>query len=131
MITFKIVKKKSPTDSTVQKFYPVLLSSGYTDLDNVAARISEVCTVSVHDVKGVLQALEQQLSATLQEGKSVRLGTLGSFHIRVNSKRGGKTSADDVKTDDVASLRIHFSKSPRLRRAFKRTNSALKFRQQA
>ncbi len=128
MISFKIIKKKSPADATVEKFYPMPVCSGHLDLDTVALRISSACTVSVHDVKGVLAALEEHVASALREGRSVRLPNLGSFHVRANSKKGGKAKADDVTAADVECLRIHFSKSPRLLRAFNRANSSLRFR---
>ena len=130
MIYYKVIKKKNPADATQQKFYPVPVCSGHLDLDEVALRISCACTVSVHDVKGVLAAVEEHVAASLCEGRSVRLPNLGSFHVRANSKKGGKTAADDVKTDDVERLRIHFSKSPQLLRTFKRANGSLKFKKQ-
>ncbi len=130
MIIYKVIKKKNPADATKQKFYPMPVCSGHLDLDEVALRISCACTVSVHDVKGVLAAVEEHVATSLCEGRSVRLPNLGSFHVRVNSKKGGKTAADDVKTDDVERLRIHFSKSSKLLRTFNRANSSLKFKKQ-
>jgi len=118
MIKYIVKLKKNPKDTTKSAFYPVIVNIGSVGLDRIARDIDNECTVTEHDMKGVLSALEQHIISELQNGHSVRLGDLGSFHVSVKSKKGGKATAADVSSADVKCLRVHFSKSARLRHEF-------------
>jgi len=127
MINYIVRNKKNPKDNTKSAFYPVINKIGYVDLDRVSQDISDQCTVTEHDIKGVLSALEQHVISELQNGHSIRLGDLGSYHLAVNSKKGGEATAIDVTGADVKNLRVHFIKSAKLRHAFNIGNPDIQF----
>ena len=127
MIKYIVRNKKNPKDKTKSAFYPVVVKTGYVELDRVAQDISDQCTVTEHDIKGVLSALEEHVIRELQNGHSVRLGDLGSYHLAVNSKKGGKTAAKDVTSEDVKKIRVHFIKSAHLAHAFNLANPDIQF----
>ncbi|MBR1711890.1 MAG: HU family DNA-binding protein [Alloprevotella sp.] len=57
------------------------------DLDTLANRVEKRSTVSLPDVKAVLAALEFEIIEALKDGRTVRLGDLGSFYTRLKSDR--------------------------------------------
>ena len=85
MINFDVIQRRNPKDGTV-KFYSQAQTSEYMTLEDIAENISRECTVTVHDIKAVLSALEEQIIIALQAGRSVRFGDLGSFHVTLQSK---------------------------------------------
>ena len=115
MIYYNVIKRKSPKDGTV-KFYASAQNGTYMNLEQVATNISRECTVTVHDVKAVL--------SSLQDGKSVRFGDLGSFHVTVRSK--GAENKSDFKKANISHVMVRFVKSAAMRSAFALTNKDIK-----
>ena len=58
MINFDVIQRRNPKDGTV-KFYSQAQTSEYMTLEDIAENISRECTVTVHDIKAVLSALEK------------------------------------------------------------------------
>ena len=127
MIKYIVKLKKNPKDTTKSAFYPVIVKIGSVGLDRIARDIDNECTVTEHDMKSVLSALEQHVITELQNGHTVRLGDLGSYHLAVNSKKGGKATAADVSGADVKGIRVHFRKSARMRHEFALANPDIQF----
>ena len=65
-------------------------------------------------MQGVLYALAEIIPRHLADGKSVHLGDLGSFCIRLNSK--GEDKATDVDMHSIKNARIAFTPSHELSR---------------
>lgn len=80
MIYFKAVSRKNPI-TKAEKWYPQLVSGAPMQLNDIVERISRTCTVTEHDVKAVVSSLQEQVIFALREGRSVRLGDLGSFRL--------------------------------------------------
>lgn len=115
MIKLKVIPRKSPKDGTV-KYYVAVKRTGHIDLDTLSEEIVRECTLTEHDVKGVLSALQDNLIDELQNNRSVRLGDLGSYHVGANSK--GADELEDVSLDLLKGFRIHFNKSAYMLRNF-------------
>lgn len=124
MINYSVVSRKSPKDQTV-KYYAQAKSYNALTIQNIASLISRECTVTIHDVKAVLSALEEQVIAALQNGNSVRLGDLGSFHVTVNS--GGCDKKEDFKASMIKRVNVRFAKSSLMRSGFRRDSSDIRF----
>lgn len=124
MLKYHVVSKKSPIDQSV-KFYARLLPVTPIKLKNLAEHISEACTVTVHDVKAVLSALETQIIRELRNGNSVRLGDLGSFRPTISSK--GTASADDFTTGNIKRVNVRFHCSPNMRFELSKNNPSILF----
>lgn len=77
------------------------------DYENFVDAMVEESTVTRHDVKGVVSALEEFIARALVDGYSVRLGELGAFRTTVTST--GEESADEVTADSITSLRVQFT----------------------
>lgn len=112
MINFNVIQRKNPKDGSV-KFYSQAKTSEYMTLDSIAENISRECTVTVHDIKAVLSALEEQITIALQNGRSVRFGDLGSFHVTLQS-RGTKTK-EEFTASNIERVMVRFVKSSNMR----------------
>lgn len=123
MIYYNVIKRKNPKDGT-EKFYAQVKNSSYLTLEQIAANISRECTVTVHDVKAVLSSLQEQIILSLQDGKSVRFGDLGSFRATLKSK--GAESKGDFQKSNITQVRVRFTKSAAMRSAFAITNKDVK-----
>lgn len=123
MITYNIKQRKSPKDGT-KKWYAAAQTTSYMNLEQVAANISRECTVTIHDVKAVLSALQEQIILALQAGKSVRFGDLGSFHVTLKSK--GADTEKDFSKKYIRRVMVRFTKSGKMRSAFRLTNDEIK-----
>ena len=77
------------------------------DYENFVDTMVEESTVTRHDIKGVVSALEEFIARALVDGYSVRLGELGAFRTTVTST--GEDSADNVTADSINSLRVQFT----------------------
>ena len=84
MLKYRTVPRKNPQTKEV-KFYAQLEHVTPMTLDALAKDISDSCTLTLHDVKAVISALEEHISKALRYGKSVRLRDLGSFYPTLSS----------------------------------------------
>ena len=125
MINYSIVSRKHPTSKQV-KYYAQAISNASVDLNQLAREISAQCTVTIHDVKAVLSALEEHITHRLQNGNTVRLGDLGSFRITLRGE--GADQASEYASDKIQSISVRFLCSRRMRNAFKVGNEGISFR---
>lgn len=116
-ISLKPVARKSPKDGTV-KYYLTVESKGSVELKDLAEDIAGTCTLTAADVIAALDALELAIASELKFNRSVRLGDLGSYHIRANSK-GADTAEECTIPDCLKKYRIHYNKSSKLRHTFR------------
>lgn len=79
-------------------------------------------TVTRHDVKAVVSALEEFIVRALKNGYTVRLGDLGSFRATITST--GQDSAEDVSKDTITAIRVQFTEGTLVRQAFQIGTSA-------
>lgn len=124
MLKYNVVTKKSPIDQSV-KYYARLVPVNPVKLQSLAEPISEACTVTVHDVKAVLSALETQIVRELRNGNSVRLGDLGSFRPTISSK--GANSVDEFTTGHIQRVNIRFYGSAKMRFELSKSNPSVTF----
>lgn len=121
---YYVVKaKKSPKDQSVS-YYAQAAKTRSLNLADVAERITQNCTVTEHDVKAVLSALQEQIILALREGFSVRLGDLGSFRPTICSLPSA--TAEEVTAKNVKSVRVRFTQGSRLRAGMALTNSLMR-----
>lgn len=64
--------------------------------------IEGMCTVTKADDAAVLQALESVIGTALAQGDSVRLGTLGSFRVKMSAKAA--ESPEAVTADNITDV---------------------------
>lgn len=110
-INYYALKRGNPSNDE-EKYYAQQRIKGYITLDQLSTAIAQECTVTEHDVKAILSSLQQHIIQNLQNNRSVRLGDLGSFHIKTNCYAVDDES--ELSTSNLKGLRVHFCKSARL-----------------
>lgn len=122
MIKYVIRAKKNLLSPGKEvKYYPQAAPSTPMTLSQITRRIEKRSTVSSADVKAVLDALQTEVIDALQNGNSVRLGDLGSFHLTI--KANGAATAADARSQGAGLIRgvsVQFTKSTAMRDAFRK-----------
>lgn len=111
MIKYVIRAKKNPQNKEV-KYYPQAAPVEAITLKEIIGRIEKTSTVSSADCKAVLDALQYEVIAALKDGKSVRLGDLGSFRLTISSE--GVATVEEAKkkgTSLIKAVKVQFHKS--------------------
>ena len=111
MIKYIVARKKNMADGNV-KYYAKVAPVSPVYLDDIATRISQNCTVTEHDVKAVISALQEQVIHYLSEGHSIRLGDLGSFRPTLNVYTCD--TAEEVSAASIKHVRTRFTPGSRL-----------------
>ncbi|MBR1712500.1 MAG: HU family DNA-binding protein [Alloprevotella sp.] len=108
MIKYKTYASKNPKTKLV-KYYACPVEQRPVNRDQFFEQIEAESTVTEHDVKAVLSAMQRHLWNNLREGRSVRLGDLGSFHITLNST--GAEQPEDFTVKNIKKVRVRFRPS--------------------
>lgn len=119
MIKFVIKGKKNPQKKTETKYYAQAAAATPLTLPQIVKLIEKRSTVSSSDIKAVLDALQFEIIHALQNGNSVRLGDLGSFHLTLSSK--GVATIEEAKKAGARLIKkatVQFVKSAGMGRAF-------------
>ncbi len=114
-IKIKAVALKNPQDLTApSKYYAKVVIQDAISLDDIAADITQMSTLSKADIYAGLIALTEAIPRHLMHGRIVRLGSLGSLFVSLNSSPSD--SADEVSTANVKKLKLNFRPSAELRK---------------
>lgn len=106
-IKYKVIERGNPADITKpKKFYAQAVSDGETSLKDLAKRAAQISTVSYTDTLAVITALMEVIPDVLADGKTVRLGDLGSLYI--SNKSDGSETADKVTASNIKSPKVDF-----------------------
>lgn len=107
-VKYNVVERGNPSNREApKKFYPSIASTGRKTLRQLAARISEISTVSSADTMAVLEALLTTIPQELTAGNVVELGDFGNFWLKANSE--GVESADAVRATQITTLLPRFN----------------------
>jgi predicted histone-like DNA-binding protein len=109
MITLKVRGLKN-FKLDKKQYFPQVAPTTPIGLNDVASQIEKQSTVSLADIKGVLDALQEVVLEAMADGYSVRLGDLGSFRLTCTTTHG----EDDPKlvtAKQVKKLRVRFTPS--------------------
>ncbi len=112
MIKYNLISKKNPVTKEFA-FHANAVPVTPIMLDQLAEEISGKCTVTAHDIKAVISALEEVVYSHLRNGNSVRLGDLGSFHARISST--GAATEEEFSSENLRGVRVRFTPSSKLR----------------
>lgn len=114
MITLKVRGLKN-FKLDKKQYYPQVAPTTPIGLNDVAEQIEKQSTVSLADIKGVLDALQEVVLEAVADGYSVRLGDLGSFRPTLRAAKS-REKQEDVSADDIAAVRVRFTPAPALTR---------------
>lgn len=79
--------------------------------------ISDQCSMTASDVKGIISALISQIKGALVDSTIVRLGDFGSLRCEVKSKL--VDSEDDFSIKDIKGVKVVFTPGAQFRTACK------------
>lgn len=108
MIHYKIETKKSPRTGT-SKYYVQIAPTVPVSRSAIISQIEKITSLSSSDVKACLDALEYCITEAMKEGKSVRLGDLGSFRPTLSSF--GTTERNKANSTLIRFVRVRFTMS--------------------
>ena len=108
MIHYKIETKKSPRTGT-SKYYVQIAPTVPVARSAIISQIEKITSLSSSDVKACLDALEYCITEAMKEGKSVRLGDLGSFRPTLSSF--GTTERNKANSTLIRFVRVRFTMS--------------------
>ena len=78
-------------------------------------KVAHATTATPSDVKAVIDAMEYEIIEAIKDGKSVRLGTLGSFRPTIKSE--GAESAATWSTNMIKSVNVRFTQGSEMKRS--------------
>ena len=115
-VIYKVVTR--PTDPRVpnspKRYYPHLITLGQSvNLKYIAQKMQERSSLSIGDIKSVIQNFVEKMKEQLLEGKSVNIEGLGVFMLAARSK--GAELAKDINANSIDSVRIFFQANKELR----------------
>ena len=91
------------------KWYPRSVTVGKpVTTDEVAARLSQISTVSRADTYAVLKDLGLVLGDYMAQGRTVKLEGVGTFYFTANATKQGVDSADEVSAKQITGVRVRF-----------------------
>ena len=125
MLTYHVVRRKHFKTGKLL-YYPQLVTPVADDHMHIIERIEKKCTLASADVKAVVDALEVEIIDSLRQGRSVRLGDLGSFRPTLRCAAGG-TEATLVGVGQIKRVHVVFHPSSRIRRALSVKDHAVSF----
>ena len=112
MIKYTLISRKNPITKEYM-YHATGVPVNPIGLDEIAEEISGKCTVTSHDIKAVISALEEVTFKHLRNGNSVRLGDLGSFHARISSS--GTLTEEEFSPTHLRGIQVRFMPSSKLR----------------
>ena len=115
-VIYKVVTR--PSDPRVpnspKKYYPHLITLGQSvNLKYIAQKMQDRSSLSVGDIKSVIQNFVEKMKEQLLEGKTVNIAGLGVFMLAAKSK--GSDKAEDITAKSVDSVRICFQANKELK----------------
>jgi predicted histone-like DNA-binding protein len=118
-IKYQVLQRQDPRDRSVpSKFYAALTKRYEITFDELLNEIIDISTVSIGDTYNVLQTLIHLIKKHLQEGRTLKVGDLGTFYVTINSD--GKDSDQEVDSNSIKKANIRFRPSVKLKDAMNR-----------
>jgi len=118
-IKFHVLQRQDPRDRTLPgKFYAALTNRYEITFDQLLNEITDMSTVSIGDTYNVLQTLIHLIKKHLQEGRTLKVGDLGTFFTTINSV--GSDTLEDVDSSSIIKANIRFRAGVKLKDAMNR-----------
>ena len=118
-IKFHVLQRQDPRDRTLPgKFYAALTNRYEITFDQLLNEITDMSTVSIGDTYNVLQTLIHLIKKHLQEGRTLKVGDLGTFYTTINSK--GRDTLEEVDSSSIIKANIRFRAGVKLKDAMDR-----------
>ena len=114
-VKFKAVERVNPRDLTLPKrFYAKLKRGDDVSFEELAEEISKVSSLNYGEVMGALGTFIVFIEIHLSHGRPVRLSTLGTFYLSLNSE--GVDTEEELTSDAIKKAHIRFRPGKRLKK---------------
>jgi predicted histone-like DNA-binding protein len=106
-INFNVVARANPLKrKDPPRFYATLNSKGKRNLRYIAQRISDKSTLSIIDVKAVLEGLIQVIPEEINDGYIVELEDFGNYWVTCSSSPS--ETENDVTASNIERIKLQF-----------------------
>ena len=115
-VIFRTVERPSDprVENSPKKYFPQLVTLGQSvNLAFIAQKMQDRSSLSIGDIRSVVQNFVEKLNEQLLEGKTVNIAGLGVFMLAAKSK--GSDKAEDITAKSVDSVRICFQANKELK----------------
>ena len=121
-IQYKVIQRGQPgvAGGGTKKFYPQVVVSGESNIDDLTKDIEKISTVSGADIRAVLYALVEVTVARLEKSEIVRLGELGT--MRPGFSGTGYATEKEVNATAIKKAHINFDPGTRIKTMLKSVN---------
>lgn len=117
-VNFKPIARKNPQDVTLPPlFYAIVENKDKTNMKRLTQLVSDGSTVRENDIHAVLIGLVNVVIDELEQGRSVELGSLGTFRLSVNS--APSPTPEEVVVGNIKKAKILYRPGPELRERLK------------
>jgi len=99
-------------------FFAAKVAGSTIGIDALCKRISDKCSLTGSDVKGVIEALVKEIELELGHGSSIKVGDLGTFSASVTSDI--VKSKEELKPKKVRVKTVTFLPSSRIKKMMKK-----------
>ena len=90
-------------------WYPHAITVGKpVDTDQVAARLSQLSTVTPGDSYAVMKNLGGVLGDYMAQGRTVKIDGVGTFYYTAATNKNGVESTDKVSASQITGVRVRF-----------------------
>lgn len=113
-IKFKTQEKGQPgvVGGGAKKFYAAIVFNEEISVDELTQEIEKFSALSEPDIKGVIIALENVISAKLAAGHIIRMDKLGSFYPAISSK--GEETEEAVTSNSIKNVKVNYRPGKRI-----------------
>ena len=127
MLKYSLIKRANPLTEEVC-YHASLNSPTPMTLESFASNICGNCNITTLQLYNVIYHLENEIIRALQNGNSVRLGDLGSFHITLSST--GTDTPDKFSKENLRDLKVRFKASTKMRKGLDLKNPQIEIVQE-
>ena len=118
-LIYNKTQRGNPSDVTAPKrWYPLLKSTGLVKEREIAQFLADETTLNPKEAEMAVSQLFKVATTQLLNGKTVQLGSLGSFRLTA-SATGSDTEAE-VNASKIKKLNVRFTESEELKTALKK-----------
>ena len=101
------------------KLHPRIVSKGTVDYRQLAKSLSRSSTFMEGEIRGLINALEEEIIYYLQEGYEVKLGDMGYFSLKLKSRP--VSDPKEIRSYSISVDNVNFKASAEIKRRIKTT----------
>jgi len=118
-LIFNKTQRGNPSDVTAPKrWYPLLKSTGLVKEREIAQFLADETTLNPKEAEMAVSQLFKVATTQLLNGKTVQLGSLGSF--RLTASATGSDTETEATASKIKKLNVRFTASDELKTALKK-----------